>query len=100
MLYYEEYLALPSMRQWIGEPQPDYDDAGEDREWTRGHDLAEMIEHFRLGRTAQIALLDRYDEPTWEIELETVWGLKPLRWVVTKTYQHTNEHTHDVLRLA
>ena len=30
----------------------------------------------------------------------TGWGPIPLLWLVSKTYQHTNEHTSDVLRMA
>ncbi|MBM2847059.1 MAG: hypothetical protein HW418_1, partial [Anaerolineales bacterium] len=40
------------------------------------------------------------DDALWEETRRAVWGPVTLRWVVTKTYQHTAEHTHDVLSLA
>lgn len=47
----------------------------------------------------QIALLDDLHE-AWDDQRGTVWGARPLHWVVSKTFQHTTEHTHDVMKLA
>lgn len=38
--------------------------------------------------------------PGWEAVRSTPWGEVPLRWIMTKTLQHTYEHTHDVLSLG
>jgi hypothetical protein len=50
-------------------------------------------------RAQQIALLPDFSPSAWDETREMGWGPVTLLWVVTKTYQHTCEHTHDVLRL-
>ena len=100
MLYYEQTIALPSMRQWLGDPPPPVDDLDEDGTWENGHELAELLAEFRKVRAEQITLLPEFDDVLWHAPRRAVWGTVTLRWVVTKTYQHTAEHTHDVLRLA
>ena len=103
---YEERVALPSMRLWLAEPGSAITDWDEDAAWACGdQDLARLIERFRAVRAAQIALLPALRD-SWDAVRETVWshpepwGAITLRWVVTKTFQHTAEHTHDVLRMA
>ena len=102
MGYYERQIALPSMRQWIGEPLPDLAGYDEDQAWeaVREQDLADLLAEFRAVRAEQVALARRFDEGRWAEQQETVWGRVSLRWVVSKTYQHTAEHTHDVLSIA
>lgn len=102
MLAYEQYIALPTMRIWLGDPFPSIDDLDEDALWQQnaGRDLPALLEQFRAGRAAQIELLTRLSDAAWEETRDTIWGQKTLRWVVTKTFQHTAGHTHDVLRLA
>lgn len=58
------------------------------------------LRSFTTGRDEQRALLARLDPAAWTAARPTGWGDVPLRWVVTKTYQHTAEHTNDVLRIA
>ena len=100
MLYYEQTIALPSMGQWLGEPRPPVAGRKEDTAWDGGRDLGGLLAEFREVRASQIALLSKFDASLWDEPREAIWGSVPLRWVVTKTYQHTAEHTHDVLRLA
>ena len=100
MLFYEQTIALPSMRQWLGGPRLLVDDLDEEAEWEKGHLLEKLVADFRQVRTEQIAWLPQFDAALWHAARRTVWGAVTLRWVVTKTYQHTAEHTHDVLRLA
>ena len=46
-------------------------------------------------------LPSQFDDQLWHEPRETeFWGTVTLLWVVTKTYQHTSEHIHDVLRMA
>ena len=101
MLYYEQMVALPSMRQWLGSPftlnEEDYD---EDKAWGDGTNLETILSDFRNVRAEQIVLLPNFDESMWNETRDTVWGNVTLKWVVTKTFQHTAEHTHDVLRMA
>ena len=62
--------------------------------------LTELLDQFCAVRRAQIALLSQVSEQAWHAQQMTGWGPIPLLWLVSKTYQHTNEHTSDVLRLA
>lgn len=101
MLYYEREAALPAMRHWLGEAAlPSFDEYDEDGAWTRAGDLPELLGEFHAVRTAQIELLPRIDEALWEEQRETGWGNVSLRWIVSKTFQHTAEHTNDVLRIT
>lgn len=102
MLFYEQTIALPSMWQWLGEPCPALDDADEDRAWDnlQSVSLEDLLSQFSDVRTREIALLDRFDGTLWNASRDAVWGPVTLFWVVSKTYQHTAEHTNDVLRIA
>src|SRR5260370_24661910 len=101
MLYYEQKIALPSMRQWLGEPfKLTEEEYNEDDTWGDGQDLETILAQFQEVRATQIALLLKFNEALWEEKREAVWGDVSLRWVVTKTFQHTAEHIHDVLRMA
>ncbi len=99
MVYYEREFALPNMRRWLGEAPAPHGPA-EDDAWAAGHLLEDLLEQFRAVRAAQVRLAVEIAPAAWETPLDTVWGAVPLRWVVTKTYQHTAEHTHDVLSMA
>jgi hypothetical protein len=94
-------IALPSIRQWLGEQftlaEEDYN---EEEAWGNGKNLETMLVDFRKVRAEQIVLLPNFDEPMWNETRDTVWGKVSLKWVVTKTFQHTAEHTHDVLSMA
>lgn len=61
-----------------------------------------LIEQLKAVRKAQIDLLPRFPIPAWETVHTPIpiYGPVTLSWVVTKTLQHTAEHTHDVLRLV
>jgi hypothetical protein len=106
LMYYEQTIALPSMGQWLGGGGPARIGLSEEAAWEQGPaaegspGLDELLAGLREVRESQLALLPEFDAPTWEQERMTVWGVRPLRWVVTKTFQHTAEHTHDVLSLA
>lgn len=106
LLSYERRLALPSMRIWLGETferNETYkeDVAWENAEWAKSQDLSTMLADFRRIRAEEIALLDQYQEDDWEKTLATpAWDNIPLRWAVTKTLQHTFEHTNNVLQMA
>jgi hypothetical protein len=98
MLEYEERLALPSMHQWLGAPPViRYQNQGE-------QDLPvvkEMLARFERVRHEEIGLLPKFSQEAWEEKQNTTfWGEVSLYWLICKTYQHTTEHTHDVLRLS
>jgi DinB superfamily len=102
LLHYERELALPAMRQWLGQPSTITDESyEEDAEWLEGHELADILDALRQVRAEEIAMLTSFDEDTWQRKLNTVpWDEVDLKWVLTKTVQHTCEHTHDILSLA
>jgi hypothetical protein len=102
ILYYEQTIALPSMRQWISEPCPTTDDLDEDRIWEnrQSENMENVLFEFRKVRAEQIALLEKFDEALWHTVRDAVWGPVTLLWVVSKTYQHTAEHTSDVMRIG
>lgn len=102
MMYYESKLALPSMRQWLGEEVHfSEEELDENKEGSPDLDLAATLAAFRKVRAEEIALLKQFTEEDLERTLNTwAWGDVTLRWVVTKTLQHTFEHTHDTLAIA
>jgi len=100
MLFYEREMVLPTMRLWLGEA---FDPAGapdEDVAWDSQATVADMLDQFRQGRVEQLELLRSLPEAAWSETNETAWGEVTLKWLVTKTFQHTAEHTHHVLTLA
>jgi len=105
MTCYEQRLAFPSLLQWLGKPGPtvrtqEEDEREEDRRWNggQGHEIAQMMTDFKVVRSQQLEVLSKLTEPMWYEEREVIWGHLPLKWVVTKTYQHTLEHTDEILR--
>ncbi|MEO7020640.1 MAG: DinB family protein [Ktedonobacteraceae bacterium] len=101
LLSYERRLALPNMRCWLGESFERDNDYQEEAEWAKGHDLATFLAEFRQLKTEEIALLKEYKEEDWErVGASSVWPDVSLRWVVTKTLQHTFAHNNDVLAIG
>jgi len=100
---YERCVALPSMRHFLGGPMltedawPDSDDL-----WAiaQQQTAEELIAAFQAVRDEQIQLLNDLQTIDWTAPGETVWGMKPLALVVTKTYQHTFEHGDTLLRMG
>jgi hypothetical protein len=100
---YERCLALPAMKQWLGSPLPP-DDAWHDDDdtWAKvqARGFEELISAFDNVRQQEIRLLDQLTTTDWETPRETLWGPKPLAWIVTKTFQHTYEHGDTLLRMG
>src|SRR5687767_4239433 len=100
MLYYEQTIALPSMQQWLGGSIPIIDDSDEDVVWSENKESTEnLLIQFRKVRTEQISLLPKFEEAVWNETRRAVWGSVTLLWVVSKTFQHTAEHTNDVMQM-
>lgn len=102
---YERRIALPSMWQWLGEPKPlvgtqEEDGIQEDHDWNggQGHEVSTLIADFKAVREEQLALCLQFGEQSWYESYDVIWGHRSLKWVVTKTYQHTLEHTDEALR--
>jgi hypothetical protein len=103
LVWYEREYALPSMRHWVGGPPLDDQALDEAAAWAAegpGFTVEGGVRELEAGREAQAALLAVLDPSAWHASVATVWGDMPPRWVVSKTYQHTAEHTNDVLRIA
>jgi len=101
MVFYEQNIALPSMQQWLGKACPLLEGVDEDIEWGEGSDNIEsLLAEFKKVRDEQVQLLAKFDDLAWNSTCETIWGPVTLSWVVSKTYQHTAEHTSDIMRIA
>ncbi len=105
MMQYERTIALPTMRQWLGEPRPPRDAwLQEETIWNngQGHDGNRLLADFRAVRDEQIALLPLFDASAWQEPRVAIWGpaTTTLYWTVSKTYQHTFEHTNTILHIA
>jgi hypothetical protein len=105
MIRYEQRLALPSMQQWLGGSKPvvgtqEEDNAQDERDWNdgKGRDIQTLLTDFRDIRSQQLALFPQFTEQSWEETRNAIWGDVSLKWLVIKTYQHTLEHTDEVLR--
>jgi hypothetical protein len=100
MAFYEQNIALPTMLQWLGKPLPSEGVAEVDA-WGEGSaDIESLLADFKQVRAEQIQLLAKFDDPAWNSTRETIWGPVTLQWVVSKTFQHTAEHTGDILGIA
>jgi hypothetical protein len=100
LLFYEREVALPSMRLWLGETPKRAAGPDEDVAWDPRAPVDGLLAEFQHGRAAQIELLPQLPATAWGEPRATRWGDQTLHWVMTKTYQHTAEHLHDVLSLA
>jgi len=100
ILEYERDLALPSMRQWLGAP-PAVRREVDERDKQNHPGVKELLSEFEQVRQTEIVLLGKFDDEKWNSSQNTTfWGEVNLFWLVSKTYQHTLEHTHDILRLV
>ena len=100
---YERCLALPTMKQWLSGPMPPEDAwKDDDAAWAAVKDRrpAALSAAFRQVRQQQIDLLAQLANADWETPRETLWGMRPLSWIVTKTFQHTYEHGDTLLRMG
>ncbi len=105
MMHYERTLALPTMRQWLGEPRPPRAAwLREEAIWNdgQGYDRDRLLADFRAVRDEQIALLPLFAASAWYEPRVAIWGpaATTLYWTVSKTYQHTFEHTNTILQIA
>lgn len=100
---YEKCLAIPSMYQWVDASKAIEEEWPDDDEtWAKvqNRSAEELIANFRRVRQQQIDLLDQLTSVDWSAPRETLWGMKPLSMVVTKTFQHTYEHGDTLLRMS
>lgn len=107
LLCYEQRIALPTMRQWLGDSaplahSPEEDAAVEESDWANGvdHPVGMMLADLRSVRDKQIGVISQIEATAWQEERAALWRAVTLEWVVTKTIQHTLEHTDEILRIV
>ena len=101
VLYYEREVALPSLRQWLGEPRPTFEDYDENKAWGAGQPLERVLAELQEMRRRPLEVLASVSDSAWHEERDTAWGPQPrtLYWVASKTYQHATQHASDLLKL-
>jgi hypothetical protein len=102
LCFYEENIALPSMRIWLGHPWLDINEEDEEKTWQELSDtnLEDLCRRFTHVRQAQQDLLPKFELVDWHRVCSTGWGDVSLYWVVSKTFQHTAEHTYGIMSQA
>ncbi len=105
MVCYDRRIGLPTLRQWQSGPRPivgsgEEDGIREEADWRNGegHEESALRAEFTALRAEQLALIQHFPAAAWHEERDTIWGRVSLQWAVTKTYQHTLEHTDEILR--
>ncbi|GCE12394.1 DinB family protein [Tengunoibacter tsumagoiensis] len=103
VLYYEQEKLLPFIKKSANIPSSTSIPNDEENAWRKtNQDIKSILSTFHSARENEvIPLLASFDEKMWDLSREEeAWGPISLRWIVTKAYQHTCQHTHDILQLA
>ncbi len=103
LLYYEETIALPSLKYWIGGPLPSYPKSSEEEEmWMLCTSKTELIDRFRKIREKQLDTIKSINPDEWDSEKLEYYGHGHVSayWFVAKTIQHTFSHGDKLLRKA
>ncbi|MEE8338488.1 MAG: DinB family protein [Dehalococcoidia bacterium] len=99
--HYEHRVPIPILHTWLDEPYPHYEGPDEDAAWQNARDIQHTLESLRRARDWQIELIERVQPAMWNQAHELGrWGRVSLRWVTTKTVQHTHEHINAMLKFA
>lgn len=102
MMFYEIKFALPAMQLWLDDQAGVFlpGDMEENVAWSEGKkDVESLLARFRNVRAEQVALLSEMDDLVWNTTRQFYSGSVTLTWLVSKTYQHTAEHTNNVMRI-
>jgi hypothetical protein len=104
MLYYEREGVLPHMQHWTDgslDLTHTFHHYDEDGTLQNGdHPIDTMLQEFRQIRTEQIVLLPNFTEQLWHEVQPSGWGNRNMNWIVSKTFQHTTDHTNTILQMA
>ena len=107
-LYTYEKIALPIKKQWLANAAPITAEdevimrhmwAEQGRHWYK-KEMTHWLSELQTIRKETIQLVKRFPDEAWDESKQTIWGEKNLRWVYTKTVQHTLEHTNSVMQLG
>lgn len=102
MQYQERYVVQAGIKDMLHLPMAIGERPEEEGAWQQEQrTVQELLYHFQVFRQQTIELISTLSEDEWEKTREEAYWNKPLtlQWVITKAWQHTLEHTHDVLRL-
>ena len=108
LVFYDEHIVVPTLRQWLGGPvvvDDDVSDEVEEAAFAQRPTLDDLLNRFHALRELQHALLAECATIAWDEPREAMWTRvmqTPVtaRWILTKSLQHTAEHLHNVLSLA
>ena len=100
MVYNESNIVIPRLSQWQGGPTPPGGPYEEDAAWSSIKDPSTLLEEFNAIRAKQIDQITEMDANLLSEVRETTMGPATLKWVLTKSIQHTAEHINDILRMA
>ena len=100
MVYNESNIVIPRLNQWQGGPIPPGGPYEEDAAWAKVKDPSTLLEEFNAIRAKQIDQIKEMDANLLSEVRETTMGPATLKWVLTKSIQHTAEHINDILRMA
>lgn len=100
LLFQERTGSLPLLAWWAGGPQAGYRGPTEEDAWSEDATVEQLLAELRALRREQADLVAAIEPSGWDEVRSTPWGDATLRWIMTRTLQHTHEHTHDVLSLG
>lgn len=100
MSYNERHVVLPRLRLWLDTPTTEDKDFNEESAWQDLVDKDSALAMFQSTRDRHIEFLNKITDPLLDETRETTTGSVPLRWVLTKSIQHTADHINGILRIA
>lgn len=99
LVHYEEHIALPSMKVWIGgEPPKEEDIPKEEDFWTDESHHTNLIQKLKKFRKEQVEVIKQLNDEQWDETKSTIWGERSIEWIVSKTIQHSFEHGNKMMR--
>lgn len=99
----DRYILLPHLRQWAGGPSLTRDSLPDQQaNWQAAaqQSPAVLLADFEEVRTAQITLLDQFQDGDLQATRPTFWGEVSLAWMLARIVQHTLEHTSSLMSMA
>ena len=100
--YQERYVVQDSINDWLHLSLSIEERPAEEEAWQQEQrSVQELLQQFQTFRGQTAELISNLTEDEWEKPSEKAyWGQSlTMQWFMTKAWQHTLEHTHDVLRL-
>lgn len=102
----DRHILIPQLNQWLDADQPPLqradipDEPAAWRETVSHANMETLLADFRDGRDTMLSTLEAYPAQAWDTTHPTLWGEVTLRWMLTRVYQHTVEHTDTLLKMG